>query len=218
MSAPAPRLARIGVLISGRGSNMEALAEGCERGDIPAKIVVVISHRAEAAGLERARARGLATAVIAPRDYADRSAFELELARRLQLHGVEWVCLAGFMRLLSREFLAEFPDRVVNIHPSLLPAFPGLDAQHQALVHGAKITGCTVHLVDSGLDSGPIVAQRAIEIDEDDTVESLSSRLLLAEHETYTRAMRLLLGEEWSTEGRRVRFRRGGEKDSESDC
>ena len=122
------------------------------------------------------------------------------------------------MRLLSSEFLAAFPDRVVNIHPSLLPAFPGLDAQHQALVHGAKITGCTVHLVDSGLDSGPIVAQRAIEIDEDDTVESLSSRLLLAEHETYTRAMRLLLGEEWSTEGRRVRFRRRGEKDSESDC
>lgn len=218
MSDSAPRPVRIGVLISGRGSNMEALAEACERGALPARIAVVISHRAEAAGLDRAQARGLATEVVVPREYADRPAFERELVRRLRLHEVEWVCLAGFMRLLSGEFLAAFPERVVNIHPSLLPAFPGLDAQHQALAHGAKITGCTVHLVDSGLDSGPIVAQRAIDIAEDDTVESLSARLLTAEHEIYVLAMRRLLSEKWRIEGRRLRVGPGSEKLPQSEC
>lgn len=218
MSDSALRPARIGVLISGRGSNMEALAEACGRGAIPARIGVVISHRAEAAGLDLARARGLATEVVVPREYADRPAFERELVRRLRLHEVEWVCLAGFMRLLSGEFLAAFPERVVNIHPSLLPAFPGLDAQHQALAHGAKITGCTVHLVDSGLDSGPIVAQRAIDIAEDDTVESLSARLLAAEHEIYVLAMRRLLTEKWRIEGRCLRLGPGGEKFPQPEC
>lgn len=198
--------ARLGVLISGRGSNMEAIAAACRRGELPAQVELVLSNRVEALGLARARSFGLATAVVSPRDHRDRAEFERALVARLVAHGVEWVCLAGFMRLLSSEFLGAFPARVVNVHPSLLPAFPGLEAQVQALAHGVKVSGCTVHFVDSGLDSGPIVAQCPVAVREDDTVETLSARILEAEHRTYVGALRQLLAGPWWIEGRRVRF------------
>lgn len=198
--------ARLGVLISGRGSNLEAIATACREGELPAQVELVASNRAEAPGLTRARSFGLATEVVSPRDHRDRAGFERALLARLVAHGVEWVCLAGFMRLLSSEFLSAFPARVVNVHPSLLPAFPGLDAQAQALAHGVKVSGCTVHLVDGGLDSGPIVAQCAVAVREDDTLETLSARILEAEHRTYVAALRQLLAGPWWVEGRRVRF------------
>lgn len=197
---------RLGVLLSGRGSNMLALAEACRSGALPAEIACVASNLASAPGLGRARDLGLEAVAIDHREHPDRESFERALAARLQAAGVEWVCLAGFMRLLSAVFLAEFPERVVNIHPSLLPAFPGLEAQAQALAHGVRISGCTVHLVDSGLDSGPIVVQRSVPVLEGDTAASLAARILLEEHLAYPEAMRLLLTRSWRVEGRRLRI------------
>ena len=202
--SPEDPSARLGVLISGRGSNLEALAAACRAGLLPARVELVLSNRAAAPGLERAQVYGIPTEIVSPRGYADRATYDAALVDRLRRRGVEWVCLAGFMRLLSPAFLDAFPGRVVNIHPSLLPAFPGLDAQAQALAYGVKVTGCTVHLVDGGLDSGPIVAQSAVDLLEDDTVETLSARILEAEHRTYVLAMRRLLAGDWRLEGRRV--------------
>lgn len=199
-------LVRLGVLISGRGSNMEALAAACRSGEIPARIGLVLSDRPAAPGLARAAAAGLETKALSPREYPDRAAFERALVAELRERQIEWVCLAGFMRLLTPVFLGAYERRVVNIHPSLLPAFPGLDAQQQALAHGVKVSGCTVHLVDAGLDSGPIVAQRAVELEEGDTVEELSARILTQEHALYVAAMRSLLTRNWRIEGRRVVF------------
>ena len=163
---------RLGILISGRGSNFEAIADRIAAGELEAEIAVVISNRAEARGLETARARGL-SAVCLPSTGMDREVYDRALAAELHKHDVELVCLAGFMRLLSAGFIREFPNRILNIHPSLLPAFPGLDAQHQALAHGVKITGCTVHFVDQDLDAGPIVIQAAVPVRDDDTEETL---------------------------------------------
>jgi phosphoribosylglycinamide formyltransferase 1 len=195
---------RIGVLLSGRGSNFEALAESIRAGRIPgAEIALVVSNREGAPGIEKARARGIPTRVIASKGL-EREAYDRHVAAALQEAKVDLVCLAGYMRLLSPFFIAAFPQRILNIHPSLLPAFPGLEAQRQALEHGAKFAGCTVHFVDENLDAGPIVLQSALAIRDDDTVESLSERSLGEEHRIYTEAVRIVLEGRFRIEGRRV--------------
>ncbi|HEY1342482.1 MAG TPA: phosphoribosylglycinamide formyltransferase [Bryobacteraceae bacterium] len=194
---------RLGILISGRGSNFEAIADNVAGGTIPAEIAVVISNRAEARGLEVAHSRGL-NAVCIPSKGLDREVYDRMLLAELEKQQVDLVCLAGFMRLLSGTFIRRFPDRILNIHPSLLPAFPGLDAQHQALEHGVKITGCTVHFVDEDLDAGPIVLQTAVPVRDDDTVDSLAGRILEQEHRIYSEAIRIVLEGRFRIEGRRV--------------
>ena len=194
---------RLGILISGRGSNFEAIADNIAAGAVDAEIAVVISNRAEARGLEIARQRGLC-AVCIPSKGLDRQVYDRMVVEELRRHGVELVCLAGFMRLLSAAFIREFPNRILNIHPSLLPAFPGLDAQHQALEHGVKITGCSVHFVDENLDAGPIIIQAAVPVLDDDTVDTLSARILKEEHRIYSEALRLVIGGAYRIAGRRV--------------
>jgi phosphoribosylglycinamide formyltransferase-1 len=194
---------RLGILISGRGSNLEAISNQIEDGELDAEIAVVISSRPDARGLEAARARGLVTASI-PSKGMDREAYDLLLLQELQSQQVDLICLAGFMRLLSAGFIRQFPNRILNIHPSLLPAFPGLDAQHQALAYGVKITGCTVHFVDEELDAGPIVIQAGVPVLADDHVETLSARILKEEHRIYPEALRIVLSGRFRIEGRRV--------------
>ncbi len=194
---------RLGILLSGRGSNFEAIADSVAAGTIEATIAIVISNRPEARGLQIARQRGIPAVELASKGL-DREVYDRLLASELHKHSVDLVCLAGFMRLLSAGFVREFPQRILNIHPSLLPAFPGLDAQHQALEHGVKISGCTVHFVDEFLDAGPIVLQAAVPVLDDDTVDSLSARILVQEHRIYTEAIRLVLGGGWRIDGRRV--------------
>ena len=194
---------RLGVLISGRGSNFEAIADQIEAGALDAEIAVVISNRADAPGLESARNRRI-NAVCIPSKGLDREAYDLFLLEELHKRSVDFVCLAGFLRLLSATFIRQYPNRILNIHPSLLPAFPGLDAQRQALDHGVKIAGCTVHFVDEELDAGPIVLQTAVPILDGDTVETLSGRILRQEHHLYSEALRLVLSGEFRIEGRRV--------------
>lgn len=193
----------LGILISGRGSNFEAIARNVEGGTIPAKIAVVVSNREEAPGLERARQMGLSARFIASRG-KDREAYDREVVETLREFQVDLVCLAGFMRILSPYFIREFPGRILNIHPAILPAFPGADAQKQALEYGAKISGCTVHIVDEGVDTGPIVCQAAVPVLDGDTVETLSARILKEEHRIYTEAICLLLEDRVRIEGRRV--------------
>ena len=194
---------RLGILISGRGSNFEAIADRIAAGELDASIAVVLGNRPEARGLEVARQRGL-NAVCVPSKGLDREVYDRMLLEELRKHGVELVCLAGFMRLLSATFIREYPNRILNIHPSLLPAFPGLDAQRQALEHGVKITGCTVHFVDEYLDAGPIVIQTPVPVLDSDTVETLSARILKEEHRIYSEAIRMVLGGSYRIEGRRV--------------
>lgn len=194
---------RLGILISGRGSNLEAIADNVARGTIDAEIAIVIASRTEARGLEAARLRGL-PAVAIPSKGLDREVYDRMLLDELRKHAVDLVCLAGFMRLLSASFIRQFPNRILNIHPSLLPAFSGLDAQHQALEHGVKITGCTVHFVDEELDAGPIVIQAAVPVEAGDTVESLSARILKEEHRIYSEAIRIVLSGRYRIAGRRV--------------
>ena len=197
---------RLGILISGRGSNFEAIANSIARQKIDAEIAIVISNRADAAGLDIARQRGIPMRVIASAGL-EREAYDQLLIEELRTHEVELVCLAGFMRLLSAHFVRAFPSRILNIHPSLLPAFPGLDAQRQALEHGVKITGCTVHFVDEYLDSGPIVIQSAVPVLDNDTVETLSARILTQEHLIYSKAIQYIVEDRASIEGRRVKIR-----------
>jgi phosphoribosylglycinamide formyltransferase-1 len=196
---------RLGILLSGRGSNFEAIADNIAAGRLDAEIAIVISNRPEARGLEVARQRGF-HAVCIPSKGLDREVYDRMLAEELRRAKVDLICLAGFMRLLSAWFVREFPFQILNIHPSLLPAFPGLDAQAQALEHGVKITGCTVHFVDEYLDHGPIIMQAAVPVLEDDTVETLSARILKEEHRIYTEAIRIVLSGRWRIEGRRVRI------------
>ena len=194
---------KIGVLVSGRGSNLQALMDAQRSGDLGGEIVAVISNVESAPALERARTAGIPALFRDPRGLG-RDAFDAELATILRERGVDLVCLAGYLRILSDPFLRAFAGRVVNVHPSLLPAFPGLDAQRQALEHGVKVSGATVHLVDHGLDSGPIVLQEAVPVAEADTPETLASRILQAEHRIYPRAVRILLEGRYRIEGRRV--------------
>ena len=194
---------RLGILMSGRGSNFEAIADQVAAGAVNAEIAVVISNRTEARGLESARRRGL-NAVLLPSKGLDREVYDRMVIAELKKEKVDLVCLAGFMRLLSAAFIREFPNRILNIHPSLLPAFPGLDAQHQAFDHGVKITGCTVHFVDEELDAGPIVIQAAVPVADDDTVETLSARILKEEHRIYSEAIRIVLSGNYAILGRRV--------------
>ena len=196
---PAP----IGVLISGRGSNLQALIDAGTRGELGGEVAVVVSNVADAPGLERARGAAVPTVVLDHRG-RKREDYDAEVVSILQEHGVELVCLAGFMRLLSPTFVRAFPGRILNIHPALLPAFPGLQAQRQAFEYGVKVSGATVHLVDEGLDSGPIVAQEAVPVRSGDTAESLAVRILEVEHRLYPRAVRLLLEGRSRVEGRRV--------------
>jgi phosphoribosylglycinamide formyltransferase-1 len=195
---------RIGVLLSGRGSNFEALAESVAAGRIPnAEIALVVSNREGAAGIEKAKARGIETRVI-PSKGLQREEHDRQVVAALQEKGVELVCLAGYMRLLSPLFVRAFPGKILNVHPSLLPAFPGLEAQRQALEHGVKVSGCTVHFVDENLDAGPIVLQATVAIRDDDTAETLSERILREEHRIYSEAVKIVLSGNYRIEGRRV--------------
>jgi phosphoribosylglycinamide formyltransferase-1 len=197
------RRARIGVLISGRGSNLQALIRAVQKGRLAADIAIVISSRPQAAGLELARAAGIETLVLDHRQFATREEYDGRVTDELQTRDVSLVCLAGFMRLVSRRLLDAFPDAVLNIHPSLLPAFPGVNAQQQALEHGVKVTGATVHLVTSELDAGPIVLQACVAVQEADTIETLSERILIEEHRIYPEAVAIVLAGGWRVEGRR---------------
>ncbi len=194
---------RLGILLSGRGSNFEAIARNVQAGKIPAEIAIVISNREDALGLARAREMGF-TARFIPSKGKGRDAYDRGVVTALKAARVDLVCLAGFMRVLSPYFVREFPRRILNIHPGLLPAFPGLDAQKQALEHGVKFTGCSVHLVDEGVDTGPIVCQAVVPVLDDDTVETLSARILKEEHRIYSEAICLLLEDRVRFEGRRV--------------
>jgi phosphoribosylglycinamide formyltransferase-1 len=195
---------RIGVLLSGRGSNFDALAASVAAGRIPnAEISIVVSNRETAQGIEKARARGIEARVI-PSKGLERDAYDRLVAAALREKNVDLVCLAGYMRLLSPYFVKEFPQRILNIHPSLLPAFPGLESQRQALEHGAKFSGCTVHFVDENLDAGPIVMQAVVAIEDRDTPETLSERILREEHRIYSEAVRIVLEGRFRIEGRRV--------------
>lgn len=194
---------RIGVLISGRGSNLRAILEAVERGELDASIVVVMSNQPEAPGLAHAQAAGIAIEVLEPRAFRSRAEYDAALVDRLRQHRVELVCLAGFMRLLGPVFTDAFRDAILNVHPSLLPAFPGMDAQRQALEYGVKVAGCTVHFVNEALDAGPIVLQRAVPVLPDDTVDTLSARILAAEHRIYPEAITLVLRGGWRIDGRR---------------
>src|ERR1700733_8336843 len=194
---------RLGILISGRGSNFLAIADSLEHGKLNAEIALVLSNHPDAPGLELARKRGLRTAAMASRGL-DREVFDRQVIAELRGAEAELVCLGGSMRILSGHFIREFRGRILNIHPSLLPAFPGLDAQHQAVAHGVKVSGCTVHFVDEGLDSGPIVQQAAVPVLDEDTAETLSVRILKEEHRIYSEAIELVLSGRYRVEGRRV--------------
>lgn len=183
---------KLGILISGRGSNMQALIDLCAEGDGPAEIAVVVSNKADAGGLDKAAAAGLATQVVTHTAFADRAAFDEAVSAALEAHGVELVCLAGFMRVLTPEFIARWQGRIVNIHPSLLPSFRGLHAHKQALDAGVKLAGCTVHLVTGELDGGPIIAQAAVPVFPGDKVADLEQRILVEEHKLYPRVVDLI--------------------------
>jgi phosphoribosylglycinamide formyltransferase-1 len=195
---------RLGVLISGRGSNLQAIIDAVASGRLDAEIAIVISNRADAAGLEHAKKANVETLVVPHKAYPDRASYDLALASELKNRGVTLVCLAGFMRLLGSAFIDQFPQAVLNIHPSLLPAFPGLDAQRQAFEHGVTITGATVHLVTPDLDAGPILLQAAVDVKDTDTLETLSARILEQEHRIYPEAIEIALSGRWRVEGRRI--------------
>ena len=202
--------ARVAILLSGRGSNFLALHGAMERGEVPARIERVISNVPDAAGLARARDLRIPALAYPHRLEPSREAHEAKILAALGQAEIDWICLAGYMRKLSESFIAQYPERILNIHPSLLPAFPGMEPQKQALEHGVKVSGCTVHLVDETLDQGPIVVQRTVPVKDDDTVDSLASRILSEEHKAYPDALNLLLTERWEVRGRRVVFLHSG--------
>ena len=194
---------RLGILISWRGSNLQAIIDAIAEGRLDATIALVVSNRADAAGLERARKAGIETLYINHKDHGSREDFDRAVVSALKKREVSLVCLAGFMRLLSAEFINAFPKAVLNVHPSLLPAFPGLDAQHQAWEHGVKVSGATVHIVTPELDAGPIVLQATVPVRDDDTPEALAERILIEEHRIYPEAIKIMLDGRWRVEGRR---------------
>jgi phosphoribosylglycinamide formyltransferase-1 len=199
-------LTKLAILISGTGSNMKSIVAACEAGEVPAEVAIVISNRADAPGIEWAAEHGLETAVLSHKDFADREAHDLAIVELLREAGVEWVCLAGYMRLLSAVFVDAYPNRVLNIHPALLPSFPGLHGQRQAWEFGVKVSGCTVHIVDLELDHGPIVVQRTVPVLDGDDEDRLAARILEQEHMAYPEALQALLSRPWSLQGRRVVF------------
>jgi phosphoribosylglycinamide formyltransferase-1 len=193
----------LGVLISGRGSNLQSIIDAIASGRLRARVAVVISNKAGAGGLDRASAAGIETLVMSHRDYPSRESYDLAIVGELRARSVDLVCLAGFMRLLSPAFIAAFPNAILNIHPSLLPAFPGVDAQRQALEYGVKVTGATVHFVTPELDAGPIIRQATVPVLEGDSVETLAARILEQEHRIYPDAIAEVLAGGWSVSGRR---------------
>jgi phosphoribosylglycinamide formyltransferase-1 len=200
---PDTPLPAVGVLISGRGSNLQALIDATSDGRLRARIAVVISNLADAGGLQRARDAGIEAIHISHRGWPSRDDYDRALARELRAHAVDLVCLAGFMRLIGAPLLDAYPQGIVNIHPSLLPAFPGVDAQRQAIAHGVKVSGVTVHFVNADLDAGAIIAQRSVPVLDDDTAEALSARILAEEHRVYPEAVQAVLDGGWTIEGRR---------------
>ncbi len=206
----------LGVLVSGTGSNLGAILSAISAGRLDARVRLVVSNKAEAKALDRARAAGVAAAVVSHRDYATRNDYDAAVVRALREAGVEWVMLAGFMRIVTPTFLDAFRDRVLNVHPALLPAFPGVDAQQQALDYGAKVTGCTVHFVDAGVDTGPVVAQAAVPVLEGDDRERLAARILVEEHRLVVEVLAMCaegrVSLETSPTGRRRVVVRGGER------
>jgi phosphoribosylglycinamide formyltransferase-1 len=197
----------VAVLCSGRGSNLQAILDACAGPGFPARVVLVLSDRERAPALDRAQRAGVAARFVNPKDFGDRAAFEAALVAELERHGVELVCLAGFMRVLGSEFIRRFQGRIMNVHPSLLPAFPGLAAQRQALAYGVRIAGATVHFVDEGVDTGPIILQAGVPVHPDDTEEALSARILHEEHRLYPEAIRLFAEGRLDVAGRRVSVR-----------
>ncbi|KPJ69049.1 phosphoribosylglycinamide formyltransferase [candidate division WOR-1 bacterium DG_54_3] len=195
----------IGVLISGRGSNLQAIMDASDKGEIPAKVAVVISNRSDAYGLERAKKHKIPTAVFEPKKFSDKNTYELEIVKTFKEHKVDLVCLAGYMRIVGPVLLEHYSGKIINIHPALLPSFPGLHGQKQALEHGVKISGVTVHFVDEGCDTGPIILQTAVPVLEEDTEEILSARILEQEHKIYPQAIKLFAEGKLKIEGRRVR-------------
>jgi phosphoribosylglycinamide formyltransferase-1 len=200
--SPDPVNRRLGVLISGRGSNLQALIDAIAAGRLDAMIAVVISNRADAPGLDLARAAAIETVIVSHRGFAVREDYDRALVKELQTRDIGLVCLAGFMRLVGAPLIDAFPNRILNIHPSLLPAFPGLDAQKQAIDHGVKVSGVTVHLVTAELDGGPIVVQRAVPVTAGDTAETLAARILEEEHRAYPDAVQMILDGGWRVDGR----------------
>jgi len=196
----------IAVLLSGRGSNFLALHQAIGRGELAAEIVLVASNRRSAPGLQKAEQLGIPSVAVPQEEFAGRQQHEEQLLREIRKARAEWVCLAGYMRLLSKHFVSAFRHRILNIHPSLLPAFPGLEAQKQALEHGVRVSGCTVHLVDENLDSGPIVVQRAVAVRDQDSRADLAQRILEQEHRAYPAALGRLLSESWTIQGRQICF------------
>jgi phosphoribosylglycinamide formyltransferase-1 len=194
---------RLAVLISGRGSNLQSIIDAIARGELDATMAIVVSNRADAGGLLRARDAGIETLVLGTREYTSRDAYDQALADALHARDVGLVCLAGFMRLVGAPLLRAFPDRVLNIHPSLLPAFPGLEAQRQAIEHGVRVSGATVHLVTAELDGGPIILQASVPVLDGDTPDSLAARILIQEHRIYPEAIRIVLNGQWKLAGRR---------------
>lgn len=195
---------RVAILISGRGSNMEALIKGVQTGFVPAEIDLVLSNRAEAEGLTKAKAAGIKTLFLNPEEHQGREEYDRAIVEALKAEKIDLVCLAGFMRILSPYFVDAYHNRMINIHPSLLPAFPGLDAQRQAIDYGVKYSGVTVHIVDKGVDSGPIIAQRVVEVKEGDTAEALAKRILAEEHKIYPLVLKALAEGRVKVEGRTV--------------
>jgi len=195
----------IAVLVSGSGSNLQAIIDASERGEIPCRVGIVISNKADAYGLVRAEKHGIPTAVVSHRDFATREEFDARLVELIRRSGAELVCLAGFMRVLTPVFVRAFPHRILNIHPALLPSFPGTHGPRQALEHGVKFSGCTVHFLDEGVDTGPIVVQAVVPVYDDDTEESLAARILKQEHRIYPMAIRLFFRGNLARDGRRVK-------------
>jgi len=204
---PAATPLGLGVLASGRGSNLQAILEACARPGFPARVVVVVSDRERAQALDRARAAGVEARFVNPKDFSDREAYDLALVRELEARRAGLVCLAGFMRILTAGFVRAYAGRILNVHPSLLPAFPGLAAQRQTLEYGVKLAGATVHVVDEGVDTGPVVLQSSVPVHPDDTEESLSARILVEEHRLYPEAIRLFAEGRLTISGRRVTIR-----------
>ena len=197
---------RLAVLLSGRGSNFQSIHEAIQRGALDAEIVCVISNRPDAPGIAKARDYGYAAHALDHKTFANRAAHEEEVLRVLDEARPDFIVLAGYMRLLGASFIERYPNRILNIHPSLLPSFPGVDAQAQAVAYGVKVSGCTVHFVDEHLDAGPILVQRAVELRDDDTAETLSARILVQEHEAYVEALKKLATRPWRVAGRKVLF------------